>query len=49
MDIVLELDPDVEVYADPDSNELRIASKKIQDDLVQKTVEDLGYSYKGIF
>ncbi len=45
---ILELDPDVEVFADPDSNELRISSKKIQDDLVQRTVEGLGYSYKGI-
>ena len=33
---------------DPDSNELRITTGKVQDSKVQETIEGLGYTYKGL-
>lgn len=45
---ILELDPEVEVFADPDLNELKISSVSIQEDQVKKKIEGLGYTFKGL-
>jgi uncharacterized protein len=45
---IRDLDMQADIFADPDSNELRISSDTIDDAKVQKAVEGLGYIYKGI-
>ena len=44
---IKELDQQADVFADPDINELRISSDAIDEEKVQKTIEGLGYTYKG--
>ncbi len=44
---ILALDPDIDVLADPDSNELIIKAGALKDEQIQETVEGLGYTYKG--
>lgn len=45
---IVELDPEVEVFADPESNELRISSHVISEEQLKDKIEGLGYSFKGI-
>lgn len=45
---IREMDDMAEVFADPESNELRVSSEAIDDEKVRKTIEGLGYVYKGI-
>jgi copper chaperone CopZ len=44
---IREIDKDLDIFADPSGNELRISGGEVSEEEVKKKVESLGYIFKG--
>ena len=44
---IREIDKDLDIFADPSDNELRISGGAVSAEEVKKKVESLGYIFKG--